>query len=106
MINLEYQEAMQMSKKYHIEHDTGMLLWELSLRHPDKLRNVRIPTPFPALTATCHVSFVKTIASSSTTGNLLIVLSPYGMSSVSGYYIIKFYNGAYADGVGGSANAA
>jgi len=32
-----------------------MGLWELTIRHPDKVRNVRIPSPFTAYTAVCHV---------------------------------------------------
>lgn len=82
-----------------------MFLWELSLRHPEDIKGVRIPNPFPALTAACHISTVINCVSSSTTGMGLLIVSPYGLVSLTDvYHIARYYTGAYNDGVAGSNN--
>lgn len=102
-ILIDNQRALSLSNSYHSEHDIGMLLWELSLRHPRDIRNVRIPSPFPALTATCHIQNTVALTVSSTTGNALFILSPYGMTNGSNifYNLVKIAT-TYADGVTGA----
>jgi len=52
-IQMEDQEAYKLGRSVKKEHDAAMILWEMSLRNPRAIRNVKIPGPFLTTSATC-----------------------------------------------------
>lgn len=69
-----------------------MAAWELSIRHPERYRNVRIPSPFVTTSATMHYQEAVSVAPNAS-GNLLFLFSPGGYILGPGV-LWAYYNGA------------
>jgi len=54
-LDMEEQAAYKLGRSVKKEHDAAMILWEMSLRNPKGMRNVKIPGPFVTTSATCQV---------------------------------------------------
>lgn len=82
-----------------------MLLWELSLRHPLDVTNVRIPGPFVTHSATSHISTTTTLIAN-TSGNLLVVFDPFGAFNSFNNFLTVYNASGFVDGTLSTASYA